>query len=615
MANSSLTLSSIDFDTLKENFKTFLSSQSVFKDYNFDGSNINVLLDVMSYNTYLNSFYLNMAASEMFLDSAQKYDSVVSHAKELNYLPQSSKSSVAELNLTFETNGLTGQLIIPKGTRFSGINSNGTYTFVTNETSVYVSANDTYQVANLVIYEGDYFQDSYVVDLNIENQQFLITNKNVDISSVQVTVIENNGANTYSFSKVNTLFGLNDESEIYFLQAAQNNLYEIVFGDGLFGRKPLNSAVININYRVCNGTESNGVTDFNLDDDLGIPNIADVSMTSIITVNNSNSGANAESIDSIKFAAPRYFATQQRAVTNDDYSSLILAEFGGEVSDIIIYGGETVEPKQYGRVIVCIKPSSGTIAPNYIKNKISNYLLDFIALPNRVIITDPDYFYCSVESFVQYDRTITTKTESEIKTAVLNSIINYSKNNLEYFGNDLRYSRLISTIDNSDSSIVSNDTSLRLVKRLAPKLSFATSYNIDFNNTLYYEGETVDSGIPHTELYTVSFDTHNEHSAIISDQFQCSVSGSLRTCYLSDDGLGNIKLYTFVSGNIVPEMTMGAVDYETGIVSINNLEVVSYDRHINLYARLRSKDIIVNQNKILLTEPADVSVIITEVQK
>jgi hypothetical protein len=220
MANSSLTLSSIDFDTLKENFKEFLKTQSVFKDYDFDGSNINVLLDVMSYNSFLNAFYLNMVASEMFLDSAQKYDSVISHAKELNYVPRSARSSASEVEITLNTIGINGKLTIPKGAKFTGFNSNGNFTFTTDEPKVYVSGNSTFTVSNLQIYEGDYFNDSYIIDYDIENQQFLISNKDIDTNSLTVNVVENNGATNTAFNRSDTLFGLNDKSNVFFLQGS-----------------------------------------------------------------------------------------------------------------------------------------------------------------------------------------------------------------------------------------------------------------------------------------------------------------------------------------------------------------------------------------------------------
>jgi len=615
-ANSSIVLTSLDFDTLKENFKSFLSTQSVFKDYDFNGSNINVLLDVMSYNTYLNAFYLNMVASEMFLDSSQKYDSVISHAKELNYTPRSARSAAAEVTLTL-TGSSSGQIQIPKGTRFTGTNSNGIYSFTTNELSSYISASNTYTVSNLMIYEGKYFTDSYVVNYNIESQKFLLTNKNVDIDSLEVTVYENNGANTTMFSRAQTLYGLTNISNVYFLQAAQNNLYEIVFGDGLFGRLPLNGATVSVNYRISSGIVSDGISSFTLTDDLSNSNTKTIRPNSISVVSNSAGGADQESIDSVKFSAPRYFATQQRAIASEDYSSLVLSNFGGAISDVNVYGGETTEPKKYGRVIIVVKPSNGTIAPDYLKTQISNYLLDFIALPNRVEIVDPEYLYVSVISYVQYDSKLTTKTLAEIQTAVLNSIVSYSTNNLELFGNDLRSSRLTSTIDNADDSITSNQTNIILVKRLAPKLDYATSYNLDMNNVIYYEGLTVDAGIPHTELYITSFDTHVEHASVISDRFTwVDTEGTqYELAYLADDGGGNIKVYATVQQKIQPISTIGSVDYENGTIQINNLIAASYTNYINLYVRTRDSDIYAKNDKILIIDSTDISVIVTETKR
>lgn len=613
MANSSLTLSSIDFDTLKQNFKEFLKTQSVFKDYDFDGSNINVLLDVMSYNSYLNAFYLNMVASEMFLDSAQKYDSVISHAKELNYVPRSAKSSVAEIEMTVSTTGIDGKLTIPKGTRFTGFNSDGIYTFTTNEARIFISSNSTFAVSNLQIYEGDYFNDSYIVDYDIENQQYLISNKNVDADSITVNVLENNGATNTAFTKVETLFGLNSQSNVFFLQAAQNNLYEIVFGDGLFGRNPLNGSVVNINYRVSSGIIADGVNEVVASSDLGPPNDGLASITSLNLISASAGGAEQESIESIRFAAPRYFATQQRAVSADDYKSLILNNFSGEISDVVVYGGQEAEPKLYGRVIVSLKPTNGTIAPDYIKNKISNYLLEFIALPNRIVINDPDYIYCKVFSQVQYDKNATTKTAEEIKTIVLNTISNFSSTTIEKFGNDLRYSRLVADIDNSDSSITSNDTDLRIIERINPNFNQKTTYDINVGNILYYDATNYSSNEQHKLLHESEIDARVSHSTLISSRFTYNGSdGKVYPLAFFEDDSNNIKVFAPVGQTIVPIETVGTIDYITGMITLTDINVAEYSNYISLYIRSRYKDIFASQNKIILIDPSDVTVTVIE---
>ena len=616
MANSSLTLSSIDFDTLKGNFKEYLKTQSVLRDYDFDGSNISVLLDVMAYNSYLNSFYLNMVASEMFLDSAQKYDSVVSHAKELNYVPRSTKSSVAEINLVFDTVGVSS-LTIPKGTRFSGINSNGSFIFTTNETKVLTSSNSTFSLANLQIFEGDYIQESYVVDYNIENQQFLITNQNIDTSSITVNVLENNGASNVEFRKVENLFGLSDTSEIYFLQGTQNGLYEVTFGDGLFGRKPINASTILINYRVASGISSDGVSTFTIADDLNLSNDGDITVNSLTTTLNSSGGAEQENLESIRFTAPRYFATQQRAITNDDYSSLIFSQFGGEISDVVVYGGQDIQPKQYGRVVVSLKPSSGTVAPNYVKNKILTYLVDYTPLPNRIILTDPDYLYCSINSEIQYDVNVTSKTAAEIETIVRNAIDNYSSLNLEKFDNDLRYSRLVNAIDNSDTSITSNDTTVRLVKRLTPVVNTPTTYEIYLDNEIQYSSTSYIANTSHSDLHSSIFDLHSEHSSVVSSTFTYNATdGSVYPLsFIEEDQQGNVKIFSTIGTQTIPIETIGTVDYVNGVIKLNNINIASYDDHISLYVKTHLKDILATKNKIILIDQTDINISVVETRK
>ena len=596
MANSSLQLTSLDFDTLKQNFKTYLSSQSVFKDYNFDGSNINVLLDVMSYNTYLNSFYLNMVSSEMFLDSAQKYDSVVSHAKELNYLPQSSKSAISAISFAVSTNGLNGKFTIPRGTRFSGSNSNGLYTFTTSETNVYVSGNSTFNVSGLTIYEGDYYNDSYVVNTNDETQKFILSNQNIDLSSLIVVVTENNANTTYT--KKETLFNLDANSTIYFVQPTYNGQYELIFGDGILGKKLINSSIINAVYRISSGSAADGITAFAMDDDLGPINVGSVQIGDITVDTTSYNGANQESIDSIKFNAPRYFATQQRAVSIEDYASIISSNFGGEVDDVNVYGGETVEPKRYGRVIVAVKPTGSTIASDLLKENIKTLLKNYIAIPNRVEITDPEYLYCQIISSVQYDKNATSKLTGEIEGIIRNTISNFATTNLQKFGSDFRYSRFVSSIDNSDISITSNDTRVKIIKKLSPKIYYPTSYVIDFNNAAdiepaYYGKGLIDEPILTTSAFTYVDTDGNEYPL----------------SYINDNTQGDLIAYTYINNvYTILNSKIGKIDHATGRVTISNLTTSSYGDYISFYIEPKNKDIIINKDKILLIEQSDVTI-------
>lgn len=630
-ANSSLTLSSLDFDTLKSNFKEFLKTQSVLKDYNYDGSNINVLLDVMAYNSYLNSFYLNMVASEMFLDSAQKYDSIVSHAKELNYVPRSAHSSVANVSFTVESNGFLNNLTIPKGTRFSGSNSNGSFNFVTDNRVTITSTNNIFTVDNLQINEGIYFQDSFIMNYDIENQLFVLSNQNVDIGSITVHVVEDNGLTNTEYTYAQTLFNLDNASEVYFLQGSDSNKYEIVFGDGFFGKRPKNGSTILVSYIVTNGLAGNGVDEFTLDDDLGPVNGGIATVSSITTVNESVGGSNQETIDSVKFSAPRYFATQQRAVSTDDYAALVKNNFGGEIQDVAIFGGQDLEPKKYGRVILCLKPVIGTIAPDYLKNRIRNFLLNYIALPNRVDLADPEYLYVSLDSTVQYNIYTTSKSIFELQTQVIDAIIKYSADHLEMFNDDLRFSRLSAEIDDSDRSIVSNQTHIRIIKKIAPLLNSPSNFSISTKNVIYYETPTkkvYENGvlIPHTELYMSDYQTHYDHASLISSTFTYTYNGvQYQNAYFADNGQAAetgddtgkalIKVYAPVNGIITPIVEVGKIKYSDGSFTLNNITVTSYSKEINIYLRNKESDIFAGLNNIIKISPEDVTVNIIEAKQ
>jgi hypothetical protein len=605
MANNSVSLASLDFNTLKQQFKDYLSSQTVFKDFNFDDSNINVLLDVMSYNSYLNSFYLNMVASEMFIDSAQKLDSVVSHAKELNYLPQSARSSRATVTFTASTIGIPSPFSIPKGTLFSGINSNGSFTFTTDQTYNFTSPNTTFTCSGVNIYEGQYVTDTFIIDYSQEQQKFVLSNPSIDLSSLTVTVTES-GVNS-AFTSTSTLYGLSSTSDVYFAQAAQNGQYEVVFGDNLFGRYPNNLALVTCNYRVSKGALADGITSFVITQDLGAINGGTAALSTITVTSSSAGGALQETIESIRFSAPRYFATQQRAVASDDYSALILDNFGGVIKDVAVYGGENLPQKQYGRVVVALQPSSGTVAPDYVKGEVSNFLLNYVSLPTRVIVSDPEYLYCSVETNIQYDQTKTLLLPEDIKGRVINSITAYSNDNLQKFNSDFRYSKFITAIDNADVSITSNQTSVKIIKKLTPLLNYATSYVIDFNNPCEVEQTGAAGYQKGPRFYDEPVITSSPFTYVDSNDVQYPLS------YIRDDNYGQLVVYTFINDIFtVLNDAIGTVNYTTGVVVLTNLKTSAYNNYISLYAVPQNKDIIVNKDKILIIDPADITVITTQ---
>lgn len=573
MANSSLSLTSIDFDTLKQNFKNFLSSQSVFKDYDFEGSNINVLLDVMAYNTYMNSFYLNMVASEMFLDSAQKLDSVISHAKELNYLPRSRRSAKAVISFNLETSGVTNPLVVPKGTVFSGINSNGTYNFVTSETNSYLSTNSTYSVSNLEIYEGFYTREAFIVDYNIEDQRFTLSDPSIDTNSLEVIVSENNSNTIYTYA--DSLFGLNSNSAVYFLQGFENNTYEIIFGDDVFGKKPKNGAVIYTSYRVCNGSDGNSIGAFTLASDVGANNGGYALASAINVVSGSTSGANAESINSIKFNAPRHFQTQGRCITENDYRTTVLQNFP-EVKYVNVYGGEVTNTAvEFGTVYISASTYSGNELTDSRKTDIRNFIngLNPIGITAKVI--DPEYLYVTVSSIIHVNFNNTTSSSTTITAAAIQAAKNYNSNNLLNFNTAFRMSKLEQSINEADVGILSNETSIQIFKSFTPPI------NTKFAITCAYDNSIVKGSV-----YSSNFATGG-----IEYAFSDSIEGI-------DSGSGILYKVEKSNGSSNYQ-EVGRVDYVNGIITISPLEYFSIGSGVKIFATPSNKDVYCYKNTII----------------
>lgn len=592
MANNSINLVDLDFFSLKNDLKNYLKSNKSFKDYDFDGSNLNVLLDVLSYNTHKNAFYLNMLMSEAFLDSSQLKSSILSHAKELNYIPPSRTSSKATVTVTFNTSESGRTYNVPKGSLFSTILKTQSFTFSTSEAFSVTSVSNTYTFTT-DIYEGYYVQDSYVFLDTEQVQRFKITNKNVDISSISVNVFEDSSVTPLSFKRTDTLLGLKSTSNVFFIQPVGNGYYEILFGDGILGRKPKTNSVIIIDYRISSGDISDGAINFSMDFDP--TNEGSMGTYTVETVSSASGGSESQNSDLIKFYAPRYFATQQRAVSTDDYSSLILSQFSSLIDDVVVYGGETLEPKLYGRVVIALKPVSGDAVPTYVKDQVSNYLLDYVSLPTRVLVADPNVFHCQVNTTVQYDPLLTTKTGNVLRDIVFNSILSYSSTNLERFDRDFRYSRFVRAIDESDDSITSNDTDVKMIKKLSPLSNRYYTTEINFGNAFHPARGAA-----------ALFDP-----VISSSQFTYIDENNVYYpfSYIQDDGFGNLIVRTSI--NNVPvtiNQFLGTVDHERGILKISKLLVSSYGTHLSIYARTRIKDIVINKSSIVKIDAEDITV-------
>jgi len=625
MANSSIVLTQLDFDSYKDSLKTFLKSQDRFKDYDFDGSNLSVLLDVLSYNTYQNAFYLNMISNEMFLDSAKLRDSVISHAKELNYLPRSFRSSSAVIKLVItSSDSAKRSIVIPKGTSFTSRVDDFTYNFSTTENYVITNrtpsgSNFVYESEAIRVYEGNYLSDTYTVNYD-RPLNYKISNKRVDLESLLVTVFEDNGTTVQTYKRATSLFGHDGNSKVFFLQPGIGDTYEVVFGDGVVGRKPKNNSVCIIEYRTCNGELPNGAFKFintaRIDNE---PNVV------IETITAATDGAVAEDLTSIKFNAPRAFTTQERAVTSEDYENLLKANFP-EINAVVAYGGEDASPPQYGRIFLSIDLQEVDGLPKIKEAEYKRFLRSRSSVAIEPLFVSPDYTYVYVNTNIKYNINLTGLNPEDIRTNVIDSILNHASTNLNNFGRTLRYSRFIRDIDAAETSIISNETEVELVKYLTPVLSttvtstptstsgslvsLATSgvvssgqnVTIDFKNPL--RNDVPGKGAEHLigDIHIVSSSTFTYNG--------------LANCRLEDNGDGIMRIINTSGTQHRTILDIGTVDYDTGIIRIDNFNITNYTgTSLKVYAKPRNLDITSSQNVILNILENDVDVTIEQIRE
>jgi hypothetical protein len=612
-SNSSLDLVNLDFGTMKASLATYLKSQDQFKDYNFDSSAMNVLLDVLSYNTFKNAFYLNMIHSEGFLDSAQLLDSVYSHAKELNYLPRSARSSVANVTIQFTADNAGQPYVIRKGETFSTIINQNSYSFSIPSDQILTSPNSSFG-STFNIYEGIYVTDSYTVNLSDTTQKFKITNKTIDTDSLVVLVYENGDTNPTTYQRALTLLDLNEKSKVYFIQASTGGGYEVLFGDGVLGKQPNDSSTIVLDYRVTAGMSGNGAKGFTPNFDPS----GSGAITKAITVtvnpytNTTNgaysvNGADAESIDSVRYNAPRHFQTQERAVTAGDYSILLKNEFP-EIGAISVYGGEEANPPRYGKVFVSVDIKNVDGLPESKKLEYYSFLKSRSPLSIDPIFIEPAFSFIQVNSTVKYNINTTTRTAQNLEAAVILKISEFADTYLNNFNAKLRYSKLVQTIDSVDTSIVSNETDLVLYKKLNPIIDKNQNFIVNFGMPLQqtdYVNETTNS---------VGASVHKirVNRTVTSTTF--NYAGSV--CIVEDDGLGIIRIVKSIGNYHYVIKNVGSVNYETGEIRLNSFSVSSYEGSaLKIYVKARDKDIMGLKNEVMSIEADQINVKIEAIRE
>jgi len=486
-----LNVTELDFDQIKSNLKTFLKQQNEFQDYDFEGAGLNVLLDVLAYNTHYNAYYLNMVANESFLETAMLRNSVVSHAKTMGYTPRSSIAPIAIVNVIIETgNSTPGSLTIPKGYTFlSNQIDNRAYTFVTKESYTSNKVGTRFTFSNVMIYEGKYvgYQFNYNQSSN-PKRIFTIPDGNIDTTTLEVVVRPSpSSTNTTTFLKSVDAINITSTSEVYFLQEATNGNYEIYFGDGVIGKSLQDGSVVTTNYITTSATLANKANNFIATTSLG--GFTNITVNPLV---GAYGGTDRESVDEIKYAAPLSLLSQNRAVTKNDYIRLIQQKYPSFES-VNVWGGEEQDPPVFGKVFVSAKPKLGfeitQTEKEYVKQNILKPMSMLTITPE---IVDIDYNYLKIESTVFYDKVKTTLSDSDMVSAIKTVITDYCESNLNKFNSYFKYSGLETSVDNYSNSIVSNEIELFVAKKFRPNLGTSDNYILDYGFELI-KGTTNDN--------------------------------------------------------------------------------------------------------------------------
>jgi hypothetical protein len=559
----------LDFDQIKSSLREYLRANSNFTDYDFEGSNLSTIIDLLAYNTYISSYNANMISNEVFIDSATLRENVVSLAGHIGYVPRSRTSAKANITFFIDTSNFSTNpktITLQRGTVCSSSNSfgNQSYTFsILNDITVPVANNIAF-FENIDIYEGTYLLERFVVDSNNKNQRFILTNANIDTSSIVVEV-RNSQESTIirKFNVCKDFCSVDSESRIFFIKEIEDQRYELVFGDGIFGKKLDNNNIVEVYHVVSNGGENaNGVTSFNFSGRLFDNNGRIISTgISLITTNSSSQGGREiESVESVKKFAPRLYSSQKRAVTTEDYETIV-ASLYPEAESVSVFGGEELSPPKYGKVFIAIKPIFGDFLANSIKESLKNLLRKYSVAGIVTEIIDLKYLYIEFDSFVYYNTNL-SQSANKLQTRVINNIIKYSDSSeLNKYGARFKYSKFLKVIDETDASITSNITTIVMRRDLRAVLNQFSEYEICFGNEFY-------------------IDDPNGYN-IKSSGFR--LNGYNYDIYLSDVPNSDLKTGKLIffridqqtSRPIVINQNAGTINYEKGEIIISPVNLIS----------------------------------------
>lgn len=593
--SSQINITELDFDSISDNLKNYLKGQDKLKDYNFEGSTMSTLIDLLAYSSHIGAVNTNIAASELFLDSAQIRKNVVSRAKDLGFTPASEKCSSAIIDISLKnvinadgTYPTLSQMTIPRGHVFQTVFDGVSYDFVTTDTNKPTQNGSTYNYSGVEISQGTYMVDSFVYDRQIKNAKFVLSNERVDRSKLSVVVNSGGVSETYALST--DISTITTTSKVYYTQENEEGYLEIYFGDGVLGKELLDGDVITATYIVVDAEHADGAKTFGQ-----ITAINGYSDSVITCTQTSSGGAEKESIESIKFKANKFFTSQNRLVTLNDYKAKV-SEYYPNADAVAVWGGEDNNPPQYGKVFLAIKPKNSDYLTEVEKSEVIRKLNALNMVTVRPEIVNPEIIKILISTTFKYNNNFTTLSKGELEQLVNTTINNYDNNNLSNFDSIFRHSNLVKDIDETDTSILSNITNIRLKKASVMTLNKNIGYTNDFGNAFYHPNAKYNADL----------------GGILSSTGFKVTGDSVNTQYFDDDGEGNLRRY-HLSGStrIYSDTTAGVVDYTTGKITINALMVtstVNTNTTIDFTVIPDSYDVVATRGSLVDISSADVTV-------
>ena len=591
-----LNVTELDFDDIKTNLKTFMRNQDEFTDYDFEGSGINALMDLLAYNTHYLAMNVNMAANEMFLDTASVRASVVSHAKTLGYTPNSARAPIGTINVSLNNFPSTlTTATIPAETVFTSTVDDVSYQFVTISEVTTPVANGILSFSNIPIYEGTYTKNRYTVDVKNVDQKFKLTSDRADTTTLKVQVFDSaSSSNFATYTLATDITQVSSTSNVYFLQECGDGRFEVYFGDGIVGRALSDNNVVVLSYVVTNKTKANGATNFRTT--ATISGITDVTTT---TVSVASGGAEPESIQSIKLNAPLDYAAQGRAVTPEDYKTIIPKVYANTKS-VQVWGGEDNSTPVYGRTYISIVPTAGSITAAAKEQIVKDLKGTYAIASVTPVIVDPVTTFVRLGVNFKFNKKNTTKTSETLISNVTKSLQNYDTENLQKFDGVFRHSQVTGLIDDVDDSILSNITTVKLSQFITPSLNVNTKYTLEFNNAIYN---------PHTGHASA------EGGVLSSTGFK--ISGNSNEMFLNDDGQGVVRMFYYTDGTTITyqDETAGTINYKTGVIELTALNITSISNvdgasssKIRIVITPDSTDVVAVRNQILQIDFANTTV-------